>query len=90
MGYYDHMIKGAKMVYEICVDMDGSSDYMSALEPWINRGLKIAHYVHVGPGGGNPCVTFETQDRALAVQFLEFYNPDEELEDLFDLHVREK
>ena len=78
------------MVYEIEVDMNGSYDYMSLLEPWINKGLKLVRYVHVGPGGGNPCVTFETPDCALAMQFLEFYNPDEELEDLFVLHVIEK
>ena len=78
------------MVYEIEVDMNGSSDYMSLLEPWINRGLKLVRYVHIGPGGGNPCVTFETPDRALALQFLNFYSPDEDEDELFESYVIEK
>ena len=78
------------MVYEIELDMNGSVDYMYLIEPWINRGLKITRYVHEGPGGGNPCITFETPDRALAMQLLEWYCPDEDEDELFESYVRVK
>ena len=77
------------MVYQIEVDMDGSDDYMATLERWINQGLRVTEYHHTGPGGGNPSFTFETNNLSLVEEFLEFYNPDEDLEDLFELHVRE-
>ena len=73
--------------FEIEVDMDGSRDYMRDMEPWINRGLRLVHYVHVGLGGGNPTLTLECQDQALVEEFLGWYMPDEDMQDLMDTYV---
>lgn len=46
------------------------------LGSYINRGMRVVHYVHIGPAGGNPCVTMEFPDLALLTEFAEEYSPD--------------
>lgn len=37
---------------------------------WINKGAKLVHYTHEGPGGGNPYIELEFPDRELAEGFI--------------------
>lgn len=56
------------------------------LGAWINRGMRITHYVHVGPWGGSPCLELEFPDEALLREFAQEYNPDEDFEEFLEAY----
>lgn len=39
------------------------------LAPWINKGMRITHYTHIGLGGGNPYLEVEFPNHELAYEF---------------------
>lgn len=43
------------------------------LGPYINQGMRITYYNHIGPGGGNPNFNLEFPDRTLLKKFAEEY-----------------
>lgn len=56
------------------------------LGPWINKGMRITHYTHIGLGGGNPYLEVEFPNEEMAYEFAtEYfgYEPDQEEFDMF-------
>lgn len=76
------MMKGNEMI-RIGTDISGE-DYefnWKWLGPWFNRGVRMTHYTHIGPGGGNPYIEMEFPNMELLREFaIEYhgYTPDEE------------
>lgn len=66
------------MPYTIEIDISGE-DYEANwvwLGSYINRGMRIINYIHIGPGGGNPCVTLEFPDDIVLQDFMADYDPE--------------
>jgi hypothetical protein len=69
-----------KMVYRIEVDISGDDFEFNWkwLGGYINRGMRIAHYIHFGPAGGNPCLKLEFPADGLLLQdFMSEYDPED-------------
>lgn len=69
------MMKGNEMI-RIGIDISGE-DYefnWTWLGPWFNRGVRMVHYTHFGPGGGNPYIELEFPDMELLREFADEYH----------------
>ena len=56
------------------------------LGPWINRGMRITHYTHIGPGGGNPCLEMEFPNMAMVREFAHEYQEGEDFEEFLEAY----
>ena len=78
-------------IQKIEFDLSGE-DYafnFNWLAQYIEQGLEILSYTHIGPGGGNPCFVAEGSPEVVKALLLNLEDGtwEEDYEELLDLHL---